>query len=56
MPIRIDEMTANVPAQQTAPPAAEPATDVPAGSAAQQDELRRKLRKLEQRSARLKAD
>jgi hypothetical protein len=56
MPIRIDEVTATVPAEPGAPQAPEPAPEGAAGPAAQQDELRRKLRKLDQRMARLKAD
>ena len=59
MPIRIDEVSANVqgerPQPQTAQPEA-PSGGAPAGPLAQQDELRRLWRKFEQRKARVKAD
>lgn len=57
MPIQIDEVTANVPAEQAGQAVAAPGQgDNPPGPAAQMDELRRRLRKLEQRRARVRAD
>ncbi len=56
MPVIIDEMSAEIqpgPAQAEAPAA--PATTEP-GPAAQLDTLRRRLRQLEARRTRLKAD
>lgn len=57
MPVRIDEVSANVQGdqpQQREPEAAQ--SQAGPGPPAQQDELRRLWRKLEQRKARVKAD
>ncbi len=57
MPIRIDEVAATVPAEQQAQGGEVQAQGEAApGPAAQMDEMRRRLRKLEQRRARVRAD
>lgn len=62
MPVRIDEVSANLegdqPLQGAQPGMASEAAQAEAtpGSLAQQDELRRLWRKIEQRKARIKAD
>ena len=57
MPVRIDEVSANVQGEQPQQPQPEAAqSQAGPGSLAQQDELRRLWRKLEQRKARVKAD
>lgn len=56
MPIRIDEMSASVPAEHQDGQTTQAASESPPGPAAQQDELRRRLYKLEQRKMRVKAN